>query len=513
MNVTTGAAELFDTLQTGSDCGLGNKDLQDFSLSNLGGRIFVGNRGCNTITIYDDQDPPQEVQGLANNPLVLETRNPPIVELLYTKRFEVFAGRGGDFGFCGDTEATGCPLALEEDGGVMWGMTNINPFPTQYREFEFVVLDCTEIPGDCPTVNCPSRWPAWNDNSCPEPDPQKQVIDLMQLWLQTEDGPVFRKLAYGDGPVEQALLPYWLGAQTAVPADGYGLPVDCVANPGSCIGVDPELISIVIVTDALFTGTFFVDYRLREFLPEAANDECVPLPFNSTVGEANEVYPPIIYHSSDGFGTVDRSVSPDPNTAVLKDRGGHTMTDLCNNRGSGFRFSSNTINVELKNRHVDELVLQAHRMTGELQQFKDEKICAQFENPDYDPLDPLQGPEFLGPLLDPEGSDCASIQSELDQVKQKLAVCYDAIYFPQGNSEENCNALFTKLANLGSRLAVANYQDNGEPRTLIPNYPGEFESRLRALVFFLQEFVLKAVPPGGIANTQDPPLQPPPLLD
>jgi hypothetical protein len=498
VNITTGAAEQFDTLLTGSDCGLGSKDPQAFSLSNLGGLIFVGNRGCNTITIYDDQDPPQQVQGLVNNPLKLETQDPPLVESLYPERLEVFAGRGGDFGFCGDSEATGCPLALEPNGGVMWGITNINPFPTVYREFEFVIDDCRldVIPSpDCPIVN-------------PGADREDWVLDLMQLWLQTEDGPLFKQLAFGDGPVERALLPSYLTAQTQVPsanATATSFPVDCNETPDDCILAGRKIISIVVVTDALFTDTFFVDYRLNEFLPTGADDKCDSLPFGSTVGEANEVYPPIVYHSTDGFGTVDRSASSDPGIAALEDRGGFLMTDLCNDRGTGPRWSSNTFNVEFTKSDPDALVLQAHRMVGELGQVVDNLICDSFEDPDGNPLPPL---------LDPSGSDCAALRNEMNQIFVKWDVCANALYFPQGNSEENCNALFTKTTNLQSRIDAADWPDPFNPATnllvLKPNYQGELESRLAAFVFFMQEFVVKAaseLPDSG----EIPPQRWPPL--
>lgn len=477
VNATTGASLQFDTLDTGSACNLGKKDPQSFSLSNLGGQLFVGNRGCTEITIYDDQDPPQIVQDLTNNPLELALTDP---SPLYTERFEVFAGRGGDFDDCGTTEATGCPLALQENGGVMWNITNIAPEPTIYREFQFVVADCrleVPVPVDCPVGN---------DGS----------LDLTELWLRTQDGPLFRQLAFGDGPVQRALLPGYLTAQTRVPSDSDPLPVDCDDAGATCIDIDPEIISIVVITDALFTDTFFVDYRLNEFLPMAANDACIPLPSGTSVGAANEVYPAIVYHSTDGFGTVDLG-------GDLGTRGGYLITNLCNNRGSGPRWSSNTINVEFTDEAPDALVLQAHRMAGEIDMVIDDLICSAFPNPDG-------GPD-LGPLLPSAGPDCSALQNEMDQVKQKLAVCFAALYDPQGNSEENCNALFTKTTNLQSRIDAAAWPDPFNPANfdvLRPNYQGELESRLAAFVFFMQEFVLKAVPQdgNGIPGTPPPPL-------
>jgi len=489
----------------GTECIVGKKDAQSYSLSNLGDQIYLSNRACRKIKVLtlDDAGPLQFTQldelSLVTTEQPDQPNDPLIVNQdLFPERLEVFAGRGGDFDFCGDAEATGCPLALEPNGGVMWGITNINQTPTVYREFEFVSEDCRQDPvpsPDCPIVNPGDPREDW-------------VLDLMPLWLATEDGPVFRQLAYGDGPVEKVLLPGYLTAQTHVPsanATATSFPVDCNEPSADCVPVGQQIISIVIVTDALFTDTFFVDYRLNEFLPMGADDKCDALPLGSTVGEANEVYPPIVYHSTDGFGTIDRSGSSDPGVAALEDRGGYLITDLCNNRGAGARWSSNTINVELNNRDADALVLQAHRMVGELGQVVDTLICDSFEDPDGN---------SLPPLLDPLGSDCAALKNEVNQIYAKFDVCINALYFPQGNSEENCNALFTKTTNLQSRIDAAAWPDPFDPDAnlllLKPNYQGELESRLAAFVFFTENFVIKAgseLPGSG----KTPPAQWPPL--
>jgi hypothetical protein len=90
----------------------------------------------------------------------------------------------------------------------------------------------------------------------------------------------------------------------------------------------------------------------------------------------------------------------------------------------------------------------------------------------------------------------------LDQSKQKLDTCLASLYASQqGNSAENCNAFFTKANNLQSALNAAAWPNPFDPQNLEilrPNYEGEMRSRLASLVFFVQSYTLKSVPPGGI---------------
>jgi hypothetical protein len=87
-------------------------------------------------------------------------------------------------------------------------------------------------------------------------------------------------------------------------------------------------------------------------------------------------------------------------------------------------------------------------------------------------------------------------------MEQKLGTCLDSLYYPQsGSSAENCNAFDTKVQNLQSALAAAAWPNPNIPanfEVLRPNYEGEFRSRLAALIFFLNSYVKKGVPPGGI---------------
>jgi hypothetical protein len=501
VNATTGNAQQFATLPDGSACGLDRKDPQRYSLSSLSGQVFVSNRGCNTITIYDDQNPPQEVQNLTNYPLELVSP-----DTLYPERMEVIVGLGGDYGDCdGASEADGCQYSLEAGGAVMWSVQTVDQFPTTYRMFEFKVADCRWTGGDCPIVNCLDRWPAWDPDlgavNCAAPNAVDQVLDLVPLWIKADESGLFEFLAFGDGPHEQALVPAYLRGEKVAPAPSNpGLPpVDCdAALPGECVDVGYEIISLVAATDALFTGTFFVDYKLDLLRGGTTLDPCVIPPAPSSVGAINETFGTILYNSTNGFGTVNRPVEGT--------RGGIIVNDECNGRGSVARWSANSVSLELYDLEPDAYVVQAHRMAGELQQVKDELVCTEFPNPDY----PGSEPRFLGPLLDPLGVDCADIQNELDQVKQKLDVCFTSLFSAQqGNSAENCNALFTKLNNLEAELDDSAWPNPLNPANfemLRPNYEGEFRSRISSLGFFIESYVIPSVPPGGIPGTPPPAL-------
>jgi hypothetical protein len=85
-------------------------------------------------------------------------------------------------------------------------------------------------------------------------------------------------------------------------------------------------------------------------------------------------------------------------------------------------------------------------------------------------------------------------------MEQKLATCFDSLYYPQsGNSSENCNAFFTKVLNLQNVLAAAAWPnpDTSNLDLLRPNYEGEFRARLATLLFFIESYVFNSVPEGG----------------
>jgi len=483
IDTDTGAATSFASLPTGSACGLGRKDPQKFSLrGDPSGTLFVGNQGCKEITLFDSAL--QEIDasmtdGLVANPFQL---NSP-AELSVTG-LDWQSGQSGDFNEdCDDPgdgtsvgTGIGCEFGVKTNQAVMWNVQTIPNTDTTYRMFQFVDLVDCRWSGDrpCPILNCPD---ADNPNGLGGDcglDPSEMVLDLAQVLIRADLTGNFQNAAWGDGPVDVMAIPSYMRGEECFPS---------LANPGTCIPNGYKFYSFFAVTDAIFTGTFFADYKINEFRTDS-DDECtIPMP-ESAVADINETANIILYNSGNEFGTINRG-------GAETDRGGIIGNSFCNGGAVRARWSANTIGLELfDDTNQDAYVTQTLRMMDELIQAKDELLCSTFTHPDYG---------TLGPLL--PTSDCNSIGNELDQVHQKLGVCLDSLYSSQqGNSAENCSAFYTKVNNLNSRLDVAAWPDPNIPANLDvlrPNYEGEFRARLETLLFFLNSYVLNSVPDGG----------------
>jgi hypothetical protein len=481
INTDTGAATAGPVLSSAADCGLGRKDPQRYSVrGDPSGILFAGNRGgnsmgnCNAITLFDAylvEIDESTNESLVANPFILANSSagadPFLVESLDWQ-----SGQGGDF-----TEGCDDPLAL---GGCQFGaiqnqaiMFDVQvaqgvQFDTTYRMFQFVdLVDCRHS-GDRP---CPILNPA---------DPvEKQVLNLTGLLLAADETGVFRQLAFGDLPDEDLpvmAIPEWMRGEATYP-DSNGDPVNN----------NYKFVSFFAVTDAIFQKTFFVDYQIDLFRFDDSHDPCVIPPAESTIADVNETANLIVYNSGDGFGTVDRG-------GVQGTRGAVIGNSFCNGGASRARWSANTIGLEF---HEDDneflYIEQVTRMANELEDVRRDLLCSPFPNP-------AGGPD-LGPLLDPTGPDCSNLENDLHQVIIKLATCTSAQLYPiQGNSAENCNAFFTQVQNLRNAAAGAAWPTPAtvsDIDVLRPNYEGEFLARIDALVFFVESYMLNAVPAGG----------------
>ena len=500
INASTGAttAELGAILESAETCGLGRKDPQRYSLRfdpTGDGLLYAGNRGCANITLFEIHQTTGRLQEidestneqLADNPFELdESVATSTMDSFLVETLDYQAGEGGDFTVdCGDPlvlndPESGCQYGAVEGQAIMFEVKiaeGVN-FDTTYRMFQFVDLVDCRWSGDlpCPILN-------------PTASKEEQVLNLTDLLLQADETGVFEQLAFGDeDPPIMAIPPYMRGEATYPDSSGNEVPNGY------------KFVSFFAVTDAIFLKTFFVDYQIDLFRPDGSSDPCLIPPSGSLIPAINETANLIVYNSGDGFGTVDRSADLDNQGDVQGTRGGVIGNSFCNGGASRARWSANTIGLEF---HEDDnprlYVEQVERMALELQQVRDTLICLPFDNAEYDPTDPNDSPT-LGPLL--LGSDCSTLQSNLNQVANKLAVCIESVEStPQGNSTENCNAFFTKINNLRSAADAAAWPLPASVANLDllrPNYEGEFLARIDALEFFVESYLLNSVPQGGI---------------
>jgi hypothetical protein len=477
VDTATGSTSPFGPLlPTGADCGLGKKDPQKFSLrGDPSGVLFVGNMGCRTITIFDGAEVP-----ITEDPLVLNTP-----DLFSVEALDWVSGQSGDFAGCkglSDTEDNVCKFGEQEKQAVLWDVKTIPGTDTSYRMFQFDLVDCRWTDDACPVLNCPG-----NDSS----DKTKCALDLAPLLIAADQTGAFENLAFGDGPVPVMAIPAYMRGEECYPQPLYN-ELDTTTPPLETYTCKPNnyrFHTFFAITDALFTGTFFTDYKIDEFRePPMPPDEpgsfdpCVIPVSESHIERINETANLIVYNS-DSFDTVSMAEGG---------RGGVIINDACNGQAGGYRWSAQSVGLELyDDENPKAYVDQANRMMQELIQAKDELLCSAFPDPDG-------GPD-LGPLL--LAADCTMIGDELSQMEAKQGTCFDSLNAPQsGNSEENCTAFFTKVQNLQNVLDAAAWPDPFDPGSLSvlrPNYEGEFRARLATLVFFIQSYVFNSVPPGG----------------
>jgi hypothetical protein len=432
------------------------------------GILFVGNMGCKEITVFDgDLEQVATGENLIENPFDLDSPAPFGVTGLDWQ-----SGQGGDFTDCqGASENDGCRFGVQDEQAVMWEVTNIAGADTSFRMFQFADLVDCRWSGNrpCPIVNCPAADSGDDESACPAKE--DQVLDLAQLLIRADQTGVFENLAFGNSDVPVMAIPSYMRGEACFPD---------VNNIDECADNGFRFHSFFAVTDAVFTGNFYTDYKIDEFR-EGSADPCIIPASNSSIEAINETANLIVYNS-DTFDTVSTAEGG---------RGGVIINDACNGRAGGYKWSSQTIGLELYDESSEAYIHQAERMMRELIVAGDELLCSPF-------ADPAGGPD-LGPLL--SSSDCAKISGELGQMQDKLATCLDSLYVPKsGNNSENCNAFFTKVQNLQNvtdASAWPNPNISANLDVLRPNYEGEFRARLATLIFFIQSYVFNAVPPQG----------------
>ena len=514
-----------DELTSVPGCVPGRRDPQKYSLRwDPSGVLFAANSFCQRIVLFDEnlvRIPENPDEGLAANPLLL---NDPVG--FSPDGIDWTVGIPGNFEDCqGGALEFGCDFDREELAARMWAVKFVAGTDPSFLTLKFVYPDCRwaldelDQPLDCPIKNCRTRWPEWNEPGtlCEEPDPTKQVLDLTPLFAEIDESGVFEDLLFPDGNPEEMLIPAYLRGERFVPRVPAvpGTPVDCSdpddpVHDTKCAFNGFEMVTYVAINKTVFTDIFFVDYQLDIIRNNGSIDPCLsPILPESEIGAVNETANIILYNSSDEFGTVDRATTFGPGYPFQGDvqgtRGGVIGNSFCNGGASRFRWSANTVSIEFyEDKLVDDVYVkvpnptlyvdQVRRMMAELRQVKEDLICQPFTS----------GGTTYGPLL--LDGDCNTLETNLVQVDQKLEVCIDSLFASQqGNSAENCNAFFTKVTNLRNATASAAWPIPPDPAppgadlTLFePNREGEFISRIDALEFFVSNYMLSAVPAGGI---------------
>jgi hypothetical protein len=199
-----------------------------------------------------------------------------------------------------------------------------------------------------------------------------------------------------------------------------------------------------------------------------------------------------VIHNREDYNTVARAhPAPDLKTPFISVKPGILIDIGTGSKfAGGIRWSAVTTGLQTYYANAAGYLELARMQLLELQAHKDEFLCAPFLDPDGI----LQGPTL-------SGADCALLQSNIEQIKDKTAVCHAALLKPQqGESRENCNALFTKIDNT---ITVLDTQITPPPLTNIgliaPNYLGEWKVRLLDYRFTTEEWLLPVTPNGGIA--------------
>jgi hypothetical protein len=523
VDTDSGSYELF---YSGTVCEpLGKKTPQKFSVrgDSEGDFLYFANQACGTLTVLNSSgvevdengDPdPGRPPFLFDNDSLFDT-DPPMDPILGVpdgfadfnpEALTLRTGQSGDFGDCtgGDVSAA-CQLAIQNNGARQFA-TVLRPGPdSSFRGFQFVLNDCRHSGiQPCPITNCETAAVGTihegDGIGCLAEDANDQNLDIMQLALSADTSGEFRQLLDDPDNPPVITLPGYLRAEKEFPN-----------NDPDPLFLDNEwtFYWIFLFSDAVFDNVFRTQYDLDVLRGDGGetlgDDPCDKLDPFSDIADVNERTNVIAYTPST-YNTIVR-----PGQDIDPDHKGATVINWFCNRsgGSSFNWSGQVVGIEFTKGDPDPDTGIADPETfldftllqmNELQRAKDELLCN--ENLEIPPGGPTQR------LL--SVSDCeVLIQPELDQMLLKLQTCHDAARVIQGGSEENCNALFTKIGNLRTRLdfevtwpapAVFDPEDPDADlfRLVRPNYEGEFKSRLNAFEFALTDWFLPSIPQNGI---------------
>jgi hypothetical protein len=494
VNTANGSFEVFYSDTVCEDPELGRKTPQKFSVraDTDGDFVYLGNRACGTVTVLtEDMD---------GNAVVVDTDDDSMDAFLFDNDSDGVAGvpdgsadfqpesltlrtgQSGDFEECtGGDVSLACQLGQEENQARQFATRLLGGPDSSFRGFQFVLNDCRwslDSPGGlpCPIVNCIS----WSGDICDDPAQKDQVIDVMELALRADGSGEFRQLLDAPDSPPVITVPGYLRADNLAPPDP-----DSADN-------DWTFWWFFIFSEAVFEDVFKTQYNI-DILRGAGSDPCDKLPPHSPIVDVSERANVIAYTPST-YNTIDR-----PGQDVGDDHKGATVINSFCNRsgGTSYRWSGQVVGLEFTETELDTFIDFTALQMSELQRAKDELLC----NPNYTYPDGSVGPQFLSDF------DCDNlIQPELTQMSLKLETCHNSAREIQGNSAENCNALFTKIAKLQDILDLEVVWPTpvdpfnltaAEIRLLRPNFEGEFRARFASFQFALTDWFLTSIPEEG----------------
>lgn len=472
------------------DPALGKKTPQTFDLRDdpIADILYVTNEACGTITVLDAMGDPVDTNLSGMDPVVFDFDGGGAD--FKPNAVSVKIGQSIDFSDCTGEDIDAdevCQYSDEPNGARQFG-TIVNPASDPSgRMYEFFLDDCrwTEAP-DCPIVNCLARNGA---GVCTSPHKTQQVLNLTELLLRADVSGEFARDAFGD-PADAPLM--------TIPANVRGekeapkcdlLELFCETEPDpDPVPLEYQFVTFYAVTDTVFQGVFFTQYDVDALRDLRTNDLCNAPDRPSTVAAVNETAN-LILHNRDTHSTING------------DTDGFVINSFCNRGGgSSFNWSAQSVGLEFHNEDEVAYLEFTGQQMDDLDDALDQLLCSDFPDPD----DPTVPPRRLGPLL--TGGECTSIEEHLIQIRAKQEVCHDAqLFTPQGNSNENCNAFFTKVENLQRALddnTVITWPSapTADLALLAPNYEGEFRSRLASLNYAMEEWFLNAIRAEGILS-------------
>jgi hypothetical protein len=435
----------------------------------------------------------------------IETINPMAVDAR--------PGESGTFADCEEGET--CQLGQIADQLTQSNTTlvEVETFDPSYRMFQSYLVDCRSS-GDrpCPIVNCLSAETMDPADGCEQSDPKLQILNLTKLFIDSDSTGEVADLVPNDPVLDPATIPGRYRGEAwfpKVPGVGCKYEDPLPGEPGydlkpaegeHCFN-NFEFYSFFAVSDVVFAGTFELTIdvdkfrftvdpvtRARTFI---SNDGCpVVLPAGATAAEREaEVNDRanVVVHNRDRYDTIPDPAEPYAKPSVLIDW-------ACGSRKvGGFDWSWTSTGLEPADFTALDYLEFAELQLTQLEQFREKKLCSLIDDLDN------PGSQFQV-LSDP---DCGLVQTDVQQVRDKADVCFAALEKPQqGESRENCGALFAQLGNLVETLELSITRPDPTNPLDIPKlktaYLAEFEARIGAFRFSTEEWLLKVTPAGGI---------------
>jgi hypothetical protein len=401
-------------------------------------------------------------------------------ETIYPEAVDARPGESGTFADCEEGETCQLGQTAGQLTQTNSKVVEVETFDPSYRIFQSYLTDCRSS-GDrpCPIVNCES---ADGGTGCEESDPKYQILNLTELFIRSDSTGELEQLIPQDDP---ATIPGRFRGEKFFP-NRTGNAEECKYKASDGYPSTDEL---------PFELTVDVDqFRLNDLGVSISDDPCpVILPAEAdTLTREDEVNDRanVIVHNRDSYDTIADD-NGETKSAVLIDRS-------CGSRkGGGYAWSYTSTGLEPADFDARDYLDFANLQLTQLETFRDEKLCS--------PIEDLDNPASFFQILssDPGSDDCGLVEREIEQVSEKAETCFAALEKPQqGESRENCGALFAQIGNLVTTVEEEITRPDSTNPDDIPKlktaYLAEFESRIGAFRFSTEEWLLKVTPNGGI---------------